>query len=92
MLNDKVCKEIRGHPIACFVQAQRIIKRKTTPVQLQTSQVNLQAIIDHANYAWRSVRLYTRQFFYNGKCSHACILKIIRYFSRILKLVLQLKI
>ena len=61
-------------------------EKKTIPVQLQTSQVNLQAVIDHANYAWRSVRLYATVF-YNGKCSHTCILRIIRYFSRILKLL-----
>ena len=61
-------------------------ERKTIPVQLQTSQVNLQAVIDHANYAWRSVRLYATVF-YNGKCSHTCIRRIIRYFFRILKLL-----
>ena len=30
MLNDKVCKEIRGHPIACFVEAQRRRKKNNT--------------------------------------------------------------
>ena len=86
MLNDKVCKEIRGHPIACFVEVQKL-RKKTIPVQLHTSQANLQAIIDHANYAWLSVRLYATVF-YNGKCSHTCILRIILYFARILAILL----
>ena len=85
MLNDKDCKkfdDIQSHVSSKLKDDER----KTIPVQLQTSQVNLQAVIDHANYAWRSVRLYATVF-YNGKCSHTCILRIIRYFFRILKLL-----